>query len=74
MLWIVTEDLVGKPEGKGSLGSFSHRWEYIKVDVKLIGWGDMDWIHVAQDRASGRLFLHTVMNCWVGFCKMWIIC
>jgi len=31
----------------------------------------MDWIHVAQDRTSGRLPLHIVMNFWVGFYKMW---
>jgi hypothetical protein len=43
--------LVGKPEGKKTLGRSRSRWmENKKIDLRNIGWGDMDWIAVAQDR------------------------
>jgi hypothetical protein len=43
--------LVGKPEGKRPLGIPGHRWEdNIKMDLREIGWGGMDWIDLAQDR------------------------
>jgi len=43
---------VGKPEGKRSLGKRRHRWQdNIKMDIQEVGWGDMRWIDLAQDRA-----------------------
>jgi hypothetical protein len=37
--------LVGKPEGKTSLGRPRHMWvDNIKMDLREIGWDDMDWI------------------------------
>jgi hypothetical protein len=43
--------LVGKPEGRRPLGRPRHRWEdNIKMDLREIGFGDVDWIHLAQDR------------------------
>jgi hypothetical protein len=43
--------LVGKPEGKRPLGGPRHRWEdNVKMDLREIGWGGMDWINLAQDR------------------------
>jgi hypothetical protein len=45
--------LVGKPEGKRALGSTRRKWEdYVKTDLGEVGWGGMDWIHLAQDRAQ----------------------
>jgi hypothetical protein len=36
--------LVGKPEGK------RHRWEdNVKMDLRKVGWGDVDRIHLAHD-------------------------
>jgi hypothetical protein len=36
--------LVGKPEGKTSLGRPRHRWvENIKLDLRKIGWNGMVW-------------------------------
>ena len=33
-----------------------HKWEYnIKMDLQDVGWVEMDWIDVAQDR--GRLWV-----------------
>jgi hypothetical protein len=42
--------LVGKPEGKRPLGRPRRRWENIKMDLKLIKLGGMDWIDLARDR------------------------
>jgi hypothetical protein len=45
--------LVGNPEEKGPLGRprCTCRWEdSFKMDLREIGWGDMDWIDLAQDR------------------------
>jgi hypothetical protein len=54
---------VGKPEGKRPLGRPRHRWEYnIKIDLREIGWGGMDWIDLAQDRDQWRALVNTVMN------------
>jgi hypothetical protein len=37
--------VVGKPEGKRSLGRPRHRWEEnIKMSLREIGWGGIDWI------------------------------
>jgi hypothetical protein len=48
--------LMGKSEGKRPLGRPSRRLENnIKMDLREIGWGGMDWTHQAQDRDSGRL-------------------
>jgi hypothetical protein len=39
------------------------RWEdNIKTDLREIGWGGMDWIHVAQDRDQRRALVNMVMN------------
>jgi hypothetical protein len=43
--------LVGKPEGKRPLGRPRCRWvDNIRVDIGEVGWGDVDWIGLAQDR------------------------
>jgi hypothetical protein len=43
--------LVGKPEGKRPLGRTRRRWEdNIKMDLKEVGLGGMDWIDLAQVR------------------------
>jgi hypothetical protein len=43
--------LVGEPEGKRPLGRPRRRWvDNIKMDLREIGWGRMDWIDLAQDR------------------------
>jgi hypothetical protein len=43
--------LVGKPEGKRSLGRPRRRWvDNIKMDLREIGWDGADWMDLAQDR------------------------
>jgi hypothetical protein len=34
----------------------------IKMDLRKIGWDDMDWIVLAQDRDQWRALVNTVMN------------
>jgi hypothetical protein len=58
-----TYSLVGRPEGRRPLGRPRHRWEdNIKMDFREIGFGDVDWIHWAQDRDRWRALVNTVMN------------
>jgi hypothetical protein len=43
--------MVGKPEGKRPLSKPSRRWEgSIKMNLREIGWGGMNWTKLAQDR------------------------
>jgi hypothetical protein len=54
--------LVGRHEGRRPLGRPRRRWEDIKMDLREIGFGDVDWIHWAQNRERWRALLNTVMN------------
>jgi hypothetical protein len=55
--------LVGRPEGRRPLGRPRHRWEdNTEMDLREIGFGDVDWIHWAQDRDRWWALVNTVMN------------
>jgi hypothetical protein len=55
--------LVGKPEGKRSLGRPRSRWvNNIKMDVREIGWDGVDWMDMAQDRDQWRTLVNTVLK------------
>jgi hypothetical protein len=55
--------LVERPEGRRPLGRPRRRWEdNIKMDLREIGFGDVDWIHLAQYRERWRAVVNTVMN------------
>jgi hypothetical protein len=55
--------LMGKPEGKRPLGRPRRRWDdNIRMDLREIGWGGMDWIDLVRDRDQWRALVNTVMN------------
>jgi hypothetical protein len=55
--------LVGKPEGRRPLGRPRRKWEdNIKMDLREVGWGGMDWISLTQDRDRWRTLVIAVMN------------
>jgi hypothetical protein len=55
--------LVGKPEGKRPLGRPRRRREDgIRMDLREIGLGGVDWIPLAQDRDRWRAVVSAVMN------------
>jgi hypothetical protein len=55
--------LMGKPEGKRPLGRPRRRWEDgIRMYLREIGWGSVDWIQLAQDRDQWRDLVNMVMN------------
>jgi hypothetical protein len=57
--------LVGRPEERRPLGRPRRKWEDIKMDLREIGFGDVDWVHLAKDRHRWRALVNTVMNLWV---------
>jgi hypothetical protein len=51
------------PEGRRPLGRPRRRWvNNIKRGITDTGWGDMDWINLAQYRDQWRALVNTVMN------------
>jgi hypothetical protein len=48
--------LVGKPDGKRTLGRPRRRWvDNIKIDISEIEWGGMDWIDLVQNTSGWLL-------------------
>jgi hypothetical protein len=55
--------LVGKPEGRRPLGRPRRRWlDNIRMYLVEVGWGDVDWIGLAQDRGRWRALVNPVLN------------
>jgi hypothetical protein len=55
--------LVGKSDGKRPPERPRCRWvDNIKMDLRQIIRGDMDWIDLAEDRDQWRALVNTVMN------------
>jgi len=55
--------LLGKPEGRRSLGRPRCRLvDNIRMDLQEVGCGYMDWIGLAQDRDSWQSLVSAVMN------------
>ena len=54
---------MGKPEGKRLLQRPRLRWEdNIKMDLREVGCGGMDWIELAQDKVRWAALVSAVMN------------
>jgi hypothetical protein len=61
--WNAYTLLVGKPEGKRPLGRPRRRLvDNIRMDLGEVGWGDVDWIGLAQDRNRWRALVNSVLN------------
>jgi hypothetical protein len=57
---------VGKPEEKRPLGRPRSTWvDNIRMGLVEVGWGDVDWISLAQDRDRCRALVNSVLNLWV---------
>jgi hypothetical protein len=55
--------LVGKPEAKRPLGRPRRKWvDNIRMDLREVGWGAVDWIGLAQDRNRWRAVVISVLN------------
>jgi hypothetical protein len=54
---------MGKTRRKMPLGRPRRRREDgFKMDLREIGWGGVEWIHLAQDRDRWRAVVNAVMN------------
>jgi hypothetical protein len=59
----IVQGFGGKPEGKRPLGRPRRRWEDgIRMDLRELGLGCVDWIRLAQDRDRWRAAVSAVMN------------
>jgi hypothetical protein len=55
--------LVGKPEGRRPLERPRSRWlDNIRMHLVEVGWGDVDWTGLAQDRERWRSLVNSVLN------------
>jgi hypothetical protein len=55
--------LVGKPERKGPPGRRRRRWvDIIRMDLEEVGWGDVDWVGLAQVRSKSTALVNSVLN------------
>jgi hypothetical protein len=55
--------LVGKPGGRRPIGRPRRRWvDNIKMDLREIEWGGMNWIDMRQDKNQWRVLVNAAMN------------
>jgi hypothetical protein len=54
---------MGKPEERRQHERPRRRWEDgIRIDLREIVWGSVEWIQLAQDRDRWRAVVNTAMN------------
>jgi len=60
---VVLRVVVGKPEGRRPLGRPRRRWkDNIRMDLREVGCGRVDWMELAQDRDRWSALVSAVMN------------
>jgi hypothetical protein len=70
----VFKALVGKPEGKRPLTRPWRRWQDgIRIDLREIDWGSVEWVQLAQDRDRWRALVNTVKNLRVLTPRSWLV-
>jgi hypothetical protein len=58
--------LVRKTEGRRPLGRPRRGWVHnIRMDLVEVGWDDVNWIGLTQDRDRWRALVNSVLNLWV---------
>jgi hypothetical protein len=62
-MWNAYRLLVTKLKGKRRLGRSRRIWvDNIRMDLGEVGWSDVDWIGLAQDRNRWRTVVNSVLN------------
>jgi hypothetical protein len=62
-----------KPEGKTPVGRPRRKWvDYVKINLRGIGWGGMNWIDLGQDKDQWMALVNTnkqsgSIKCWKVF-------
>jgi hypothetical protein len=65
--------LVGKPEGKRPKRP-RRRWgDGVRMNFGEIGWGDVEWIQLAQERGRWRSVVNTVINLRTLAPRVWLL-
>jgi hypothetical protein len=55
--------LAGKPEGKRPIGTSRHTWgNNVRMNLREMGWENVDWTQLAQDGYQWWALVNTVMN------------
>jgi hypothetical protein len=55
--------LVGKPEGRRPLERRRRKWlDNIRMNLVEVGWGNVDWIGLTQDKDMWRSLVNSVLN------------
>jgi hypothetical protein len=55
--------VLGNSEGKSPLGRlWCRRKDGLRMDLREIGWGGVEWIHLAQGRDRWWALVHAVMD------------
>jgi hypothetical protein len=55
--------LVEKPEGRRPLRRPRRRWlDNTRMDLVEVGWGDVDWIDLAEDRNRWKVLVISVLS------------
>jgi hypothetical protein len=54
---------VENPEGSRPPGRPRRKWfDNIRMDLVEVGWGDVNWISLAQDRERWRALVNSILN------------